>query len=278
MKKNAKNFFFLGFLSLSNLKMKVMLTVLALFILWTGRSFCYLFDDSGMKKSGLVLYCIMICKWYSNNLIASLASNNLYCNMSCFAKCYNIWVSVYCTMGWKWHSCINSLFYHMSCFAKWFNKVLLFNIKASSSLKHYSPRLFNIPQHRSFSTSSSSEASPQPIKVYLNADTDKLKFLQDNVGKSGIYRWTNLKNGKSYIGSSINLYLRMREYYSVGYLETKLRKSKSKIFSSLLKNGYYSFSLEILEYCEKDQTFFREQYYLDLLNSEYNILKTAVQG
>jgi hypothetical protein len=79
----------------------------------------------------------------------------------------------------------------MSCFACeawWFNKVLLFNIKASSSLKHYSPRLFNMPQHRSYSTSSSSDASTQPVKVYLNADTDKLKFLQDNVGKSGIYR------------------------------------------------------------------------------------------
>ena len=54
---------FLGFLSLSNLKkkMKVMLTVLALFICEQA-GLCYLFDDSGMKKSGLVLYCIMRCK------------------------------------------------------------------------------------------------------------------------------------------------------------------------------------------------------------------------
>jgi hypothetical protein len=128
--------------------MKVMLTVLALFICEQAGLFAT-FWRQWYEKCGLLLYCIMICKWYSNNLIASLASNNLYCNMSCFAKCYNIWVSVYCTMGWKWYSCINSLFYHMSCFACeawWFNKVLLFNIKASSSLKHYSPRLFNIPQ------------------------------------------------------------------------------------------------------------------------------------
>ena len=67
----------------------------------------------------------------------------------------------------------------------------------------------------------------------------------------------------------------MREYYSVGYLVTKLRKSKSKIFSSLLKNGYSSFSLEILEYCDIDQLTPREQYYLDLLNPEYNILTVA---
>lgn len=73
----------------------------------------------------------------------------------------------------------------MSCFAgKWYNKVLLFNIKASSSsFKHYSPRLFNIPQHhRSYSTSGSPVAPTQPIKVYINADTDKLQILKENMG------------------------------------------------------------------------------------------------
>jgi group I intron endonuclease len=33
--------------------------------------------------------------------------------------------------------------------------------------------------------------------------------------------------------------------------------------------------LEILEYCAGDQAVSREQYYLDLLKPEYNILKTA---
>jgi group I intron endonuclease len=33
--------------------------------------------------------------------------------------------------------------------------------------------------------------------------------------------------------------------------------------------------LEILEYCTKENAISREQYYLDLLNPEYNILKTA---
>jgi group I intron endonuclease len=33
--------------------------------------------------------------------------------------------------------------------------------------------------------------------------------------------------------------------------------------------------LEILEYCTKENAISREQYYLDLLNPEYNILKIA---
>jgi group I intron endonuclease len=49
------------------------------------------------------------------------------------------------------------------------------------------------------------------------------------------------------------------------------------IYSSILKHGYSSFSLEILEYCDGDQAISIEQYYLDLLNPEYNILKKLVQ-
>jgi group I intron endonuclease len=38
---------------------------------------------------------------------------------------------------------------------------------------------------------------------------------------------------------------------------------------------YLNFTLEILEYCDLSDTIKREQHYLDLLNPEYNILKTA---
>lgn len=44
---------------------------------------------------------------------------------------------------------------------------------------------------------------------------------------------------------------------------------------SLSKYGLSKFNLEILEYCNKNKTIKREQYYLDLLNPEYNIFKIA---
>lgn len=58
-------------------------------------------------------------------------------------------------------------------------------------------------------------------------------------------------------------------------MERQIKKSKSKIIRSILKNGYSSFSLEILEYCDQDIAVSREQYYLDLLKPEYNILTKA---
>lgn len=47
------------------------------------------------------------------------------------------------------------------------------------------------------------------------------------------------------------------------------------ISKALLKYGYINFRLEILEYCDKSDLVAREQYFLDNLLPEYNILKSA---
>jgi group I intron endonuclease len=47
------------------------------------------------------------------------------------------------------------------------------------------------------------------------------------------------------------------------------------ICRALLKHGYSNFDLYILEYCDSKDLLKREQYYIDLMNPEYNILKKA---
>jgi hypothetical protein len=44
---------------------------------------------------------------------------------------------------------------------------------------------------------------------------------------------------------------------------------------ALLKYGFSNFSLEILEFCEIEELLKREQYYLDNLKPQYNIVETA---
>jgi group I intron endonuclease len=73
----------------------------------------------------------------------------------------------------------------------------------------------------------------------------------------------------------VNLNLRFKSYYSIRYLEREIIKNKSLVYNALLKYGYSKFTLEILEYCEPENVISREQYYLDLLKPEYNILKIA---
>jgi len=114
-----------------------------------------------------------------------------------------------------------------------------------------------------------------PILSYSNADTMKTEILNENRNKIGIYRWINLLNGKSYVGSGVNLSHRLKLYYSLRSMNAQLKRGKSAIYSSILKHGHSSFSLEILEYCEPDNVVTREQHYLDLLKPEYNLLGTA---
>jgi len=127
----------------------------------------------------------------------------------------------------------------------------------------------------------SSSTPVTPIITYTNADIDKFKILSDNKDKTGIYQWQHLESGKSYVGSAMDLSVRIRRYYNLSNLEA----NKNRYIDSALRlHGYSAFSLIILEYIDiKDITkpeakkivLKREQYYLDLLSPHYNILKLA---
>lgn len=126
-----------------------------------------------------------------------------------------------------------------------------------------------------FYSSFSKNKTISPIISYSNADTLKLDILSQNKNKIGIYMWTNKVTNKSYIGSAKNISNRLKNYYNISYLQAETIKNKSIIYRSLLKYGYSNFSLDILEYCDFSNLIKREQYYIDLLKPEYNILKAA---
>jgi len=109
------------------------------------------------------------------------------------------------------------------------------------------------------------------VVLYDDADKDKLNILADNRNKIGIYRWINKINGNTYIGSSVNISVRMYTYYSL----RSLAKSNRLIDRALLKYGFSNFAMEILEYTYKNNVLEKEQYYMDLFKPQYNIVETA---
>lgn len=126
---------------------------------------------------------------------------------------------------------------------------------------------------RLFSTNKTDDSfqNSSDLMVFSNADKDKLAIIDYVKGKAGIYLWTNRLNGKKYVGSSVNLRCRLLEYYNVNRI---LNEKSMPIYLSLLKHGYQSFSLTILEFCNIDSLVSREKHFFDVYSPEYNILKT----
>jgi excinuclease UvrABC nuclease subunit len=111
-----------------------------------------------------------------------------------------------------------------------------------------------------------------PIVIYndLLKTENKSRIYFENRSKSGIYRWVNLINNKSYIGCSKNITKRLYFYYSRKNLKGKLSKGNCYICEALLKYGHENFRLE---YCNKEDLLFKEEYYINKIKPEYNVLK-----
>ena len=129
--------------------------------------------------------------------------------------------------------------------------------------------------HTGGSNADNQQVEITPILVYEYVDIlcEKSSIFKENKGKSGIYLFTNKINGKKYVGSSLDLCKRFKNYFNVAYLLDK--KDKMNIYKALIAYGFINFKLDILEHCEPSKLVEREQYYLDLLKPEYNILKIA---
>ena len=89
---------------------------------------------------------------------------------------------------------------------------------------------------------------------------------------SCIYLWTNLENGKHYVGQATHFYQRMTNYKNKG--------ATPKLQNAINKYGIDNFDIIILEKCNVDSLDEREQYWMDYYKSYesdmgYNISKYA---
>ena len=84
----------------------------------------------------------------------------------------------------------------------------------------------------------------------------------------GIYKITNLTNGKSYIGQSIHIERR--------WIEHCLPSADSAIAKAIQKYGKEQFSFQVIEECSKEQLNEKEEYYISYYNTVvpngYNIM------
>jgi len=115
-----------------------------------------------------------------------------------------------------------------------------------------------------------------PIYEYNNIIGSRSQIQSDLKGKCGIYQFININDPtKTYVGSSIELWERMRYHIRTG--DKTNYTYVSLLYRGVAKYTWSGFKLVILELTEnnKEVLLVREQYYLDLFKPYYNILSEA---
>jgi len=83
----------------------------------------------------------------------------------------------------------------------------------------------------------------------------------------GVYCITSLDTGKQYVGCSVDLKARLRQHK---YDCIKNPETLPKLYNEMSIYGFERFKVELLEECLREDLFLREQYWLDVLGTEYN--------
>ncbi len=89
---------------------------------------------------------------------------------------------------------------------------------------------------------------------------------------SGVYRITNLINNKSYIGSSIKIDKRFNVHKC---LLLGNKHHCKHLQNAVNKYGFENFKFEIISTCPSEYCIKMEQWFIDNIKPEYNILKRA---
>lgn len=80
--------------------------------------------------------------------------------------------------------------------------------------------------------------------------------------KCGIYKITNLVSNQAYIGQSVDIASRFKQHIKCGLgIDTP---ASNKLYKSMLEDGVWNFSFELLEECPKDKLNERESFWINL--------------
>ena len=78
----------------------------------------------------------------------------------------------------------------------------------------------------------------------------------------GIYKITNIINGRCYIGESMDIASRWKQHAKCGVgIDTP---ANNKLYKAMMENGIWNFTWEVLEECPQQKSNEREKYYIDL--------------
>lgn len=86
-------------------------------------------------------------------------------------------------------------------------------------------------------------------------------------GICGIYKITNVVDGKMYIGQSVDIGERWRQHIKRGCGAEVGTISGSKLYSAMMNDGLWNFKFELLQECAKEELGKYEKYWINYFNS-----------
>lgn len=108
------------------------------------------------------------------------------------------------------------------------------------------------------------------------ANSAKKRAQNEKLHSPGIYKIVNRVNGHCYVGQSVDLFKRRTAHFGNLRAGTHQNKYLQHAFNHY---GEASFRFEIIEFIENDFDLNdREQYWIDHLKSEYNLVRDISEG
>ena len=107
------------------------------------------------------------------------------------------------------------------------------------------------------------------VKPYLT-ETFKRANIEE---KPGVYKITNINDGKCYVGKSTNIKKRLTDHFKASVGINSI--SWQAVHDAILKEGFWNWTIEPIIYCDKDKLSELEKYYINFFKSNiYGFNKT----
>ena len=110
-------------------------------------------------------------------------------------------------------------------------------------------------------------ANPVPLykaiyEIYFRGPVKELGIKLNAAGVCGIYKITNVVNGKVYVGQSVDIAERWKQHIKRGTKCEVGTLAGAGLYEAMFTEGVWNFSFQVLEECEKDQLTAREKFWI----------------
>lgn len=113
---------------------------------------------------------------------------------------------------------------------------------------------------------------------YRNLTTEMINRVVGAGDHTGIYKLTNLKNQKVYIGQASNIGERFKQHIKCGL---GIDTPSNMLYTAMMKDGVENFTFEVLEECGRGELNDREKYYINFYRAQeygYNMNKGGARN